>query len=203
MEILVLFDSKGGHVYKLAVAVAEGVEQAQDVKARIRRVKETTPMEVIRSNAQWSEFYDWKTANIQEATLDDIAECEGLVMGCPTRYGNVTPALGNFLECTGPLWATGALIGKAAGVFTSTATMHGGQEATLLTMIIPLMHLGYIIVPVGYTSSAVQQTIWGGTPYGASNVSGSAGDHWPDELELTIARTLGCRVADTAKKLRG
>lgn len=202
MEVLVLFDSKGGHVYKLAQAAAEGIEQVEGMKARIRRVKETTPIEVIRANEEWSKFYDWKEANMPEVTLDDMSECEGLVMGSPTRYGNVTPALGNFMESLGPFWMSGALVGKAAGVFTSTGTMHGGQETTLISMYVPLAHLGYIIVPVGYTDPAVSKTTRGGTPYGASNMSG-AEDEWPDETELSVARTLGKRVADTAKKLRG
>jgi len=201
MEVLVLFDSKGGNVYKLAVAVAEGIEQVEGVKARVRRVKETTPIEVIRASDQWSKFYDWKIANVQEATLDDLEQTEGAAFGCPTRYGNPTAAIGNFIECTGPLWVTGALVGKAGGVFTSTTTMHGGQEATLLTMMIPLMHLGYIIVPLGYTDPGVQNTRAGGTPYGPSSVSGIEGS--PTDVELSIARAFGKRLAETTRKLRG
>lgn len=202
MEVLVLFDSKGGHTYKLAEAVVEGVEQVEGVKARVRFVKETTPLEVIRNNSEWSKFYDWKTANLKEATLDDMSECDGLVMGCPTRYGNVTPALSNFIESMGPLWVKGVLVGKPGGVFTSTGTMHGGQETTLISMMFPLTHLGYIIVPIGYSDPAVSHTLRGGTPYGASSVSGPDGSQWPDEMELCVARAHGRRVAEIAKKLK-
>ncbi len=202
MEVLVLFDSKGGHTYKLVEAVVEGVEQVDGVKARVRYVKETTPMEVIRKNSEWSQFYDWKTSNLKEATLDDMSECDGLVMGCPTRYGNVTPALSNFIESMGPLWVKGVLVGKPGGVFTSTGTMHGGQETTLISMMFPLTHLGYIIVPIGYSDPAVSHTLRGGTPYGASSVSGPDGSQWPDEMELCVARAHGKRVAEIAKKLK-
>ena len=202
MEVLVLFDSKGGNVCRLATAVAEGIEQVEGMKARIRRVKETTPIEVIRANEEWSKFYDWKLSNVPEATLDDLEQTEGVAVGSPTRYGNPTPAMGNFLERTGPLWATGTLVGKAGGVFTSTATMHGGQEATLLTMMIPLIYLGYIIVPLGYTDPGVQTTTAGGTPYGPSSVSGIDGGG-PTDVELSIARTFGKRLSEVTKKLRG
>ncbi|MDH7481107.1 MAG: NAD(P)H:quinone oxidoreductase [Armatimonadota bacterium] len=201
MEILVLFDSKGGNVYKLAKAVAEGIEQVEDIKARMRWVKETTPMEVIRANETWSKFYDFKSNEITQATLDDLVETEGLAMGCPTRFGNVSPAMGNFLESTGPLWSKGALVGKVAGVFTSTSTMHGGNEATLITMMVPLMHLGYIIVPMGYVEPNVASTDRGGTPYGPSSVSG-LGEPTPTEKELLIARAFGRRLAETTKRLR-
>jgi len=202
MEVLVLFDSKGGNVYKLALAVAEGIEQVDGMKARIRRVKETTPLDVIRSNENWSKFYDFKVSTVQEVALDDLVETEGLAMGSPTRYGNMTPALANFLESTGRLWFHGALVGKVAGVFTSTGSMHGGNEMTLATMMIPLMHLGYIIVPMGYTDSNVLTTDRGGTPYGPSSVSGPRGDQEPSETELAVARSFGKRLAEITKKVR-
>ena len=202
MEILVLFNSKSGNTYALAKAIADGIQEVDGIQPRIRRVKETTPMEVIRANPRWSEFYDQITAEIPEAELSDLDETEGLALGSPTRYGNLVPAVGNFLECTGPLWMKGSLVGKVGGVFTSTATMHGGNEATLLTMMIPLMHLGYVIVPMGYTDPGVQHTMRGGTPYGPSSVSGPMGDQGPDETELAIARSFGRRMAEITKKLR-
>ncbi|MHB1001634.1 MAG: NAD(P)H:quinone oxidoreductase [Armatimonadota bacterium] len=202
MEILVLFNSKGGHVYKLAQAVAEGINQVEGVTARIRRPKETTPMEVIRSVKEWSEFYDRITDEVQEVTLDDLVETEGLALGSPTRYGNISPTMGNFLESTGPLWAQGLLLGKVGGVFTSSNTMHGGQETTLVTMMIPLMHLGYIIVPLSYSEPCVITTLRGGTPYGPSSVSGPEGNMGPDEIELSLASVFGKRLAEVTKKLR-
>ena len=123
-------------------------------------------------------------------------------MGSPTRYGNMTPALGNFIESTGPLWVSGALVGQPAGVFCSTNTMHGGNEATLLTMMLPLMHLGFIIVPMGYCNPGVMNTRSGGTPYGPSSVEGLHEGQGPDEMELSIARAFGTRLAETTKKLR-
>ncbi|MDI6829022.1 MAG: NAD(P)H:quinone oxidoreductase [Armatimonadota bacterium] len=201
MEILVLFDSKGGNVYALAKAIAEGIEHVEGIKARMRWVKETTPLEVIRADDNWSKFYDFKTSEIPQANLNDLVETEGLAMGCPTRFGNISPAMGNFLESTGQLWAKGSLVGKVAGVFTSTSTMHGGNEATLISMMIPLMHLGYIIVPMGYTDPNVASTDRGGTPYGPSSVS-ALGEPTPSEKELSIARTFGKRLAEITKKLR-
>lgn len=203
MEILVLFNSKGGNTYALAKSVAEGISEVDGVQPRIRRPKETTPIEVIRSNPRWSEFYDFITKEVPEATLDDMDETQGLAMGSPTRYGNMTPTLGNFVESCGPLWVKGSLLGKPAGVFTSTGTLHGGNEATLLTMMIPLMHLGYIIIPMSYSDPAVMETTRGGTPYGPSSVSGPAADEGPNDVELKIARVFGRRLAEITKKLRG
>lgn len=202
MEVLVLFDSKGGNVYKLALAIAKGISQVDGVEPRIRRVKETTPLDVIRDNESWSKFYDFKVSEVQEAVLDDLVQTEGLALGSPTRFGNPTPAIANFLESAGPLWLSGALAGKVAGVFTSTGTMHGGNEITLVTMMIPLMHLGYIIVPVGYTDPYVATTDRGGTPYGPSSLSGSEANEGPTEAELSIASTFGKRLAEITKKVR-
>lgn len=204
MEILVLFDSKGGHVYELAKAVAEGIKEVPDMRVRLRRVKETTPLDVIRSNEEWSNFYDFKLKEIPEAALSDMDETDGLAMGCPTRYGNMTPSMGNFLESCGPLWVSGALVNKVAGVFSSSGTMHGGNETTLISMMFPLMHLGYVIVPMGYTHPGVMETDLGGTPYGPTSVSNK---EKPGELisetEAAIARAFGKRLAEITKKLRG
>jgi NAD(P)H dehydrogenase (quinone) len=202
MEILVVFNSKSGNTYALAKAIGEGIHEVEGMEPRIRRVKETTPIDVIRAEKEWSDFYDFVTREVQEVTLDDLVETEGLVMGSPTRYGNIAPAVGNFLECTGPLWAKGLLVNKVGGVFTSTTTMHGGQESTLLSMMIPLMHLGYIIVTMGYTDIGVQRTTAGGTPYGPSSVSGIDAPKKPTDEELSIARAFGKRVAEITKKLR-
>jgi len=204
MEILVLFDSKGGHVYELAKAIAEGIKKVEGMQVRMRRVKETTPLEIIRSNEEWSKFYDFKMKEIPEAVLSDLDETDGLAMGCPTRYGNITPALGNFLESCGPLWVSGALVNKVAGVFGSSGTMHGGNETTLISMMFPLMHLGYVIVPMGYTHPGVMETDLGGTPYGPTSVSNK---EKPGELisetEAGVARAFGKRLAEITKKLRG
>jgi NAD(P)H dehydrogenase (quinone) len=202
MEILVLFDSKGGHTYELAKAVAEGIERVDGAKARIRYPKETTPFEVIKAKPEWSEFYDFKIRELQEVKAEDLVETDGLAMGCPTRFGNMTPALANFIESLSPLWLKGSVIGKPAGVFCSTGTLHGGNEMTLISMMIPLMHLGYIIVPSGYIDPAVARTTRGGTPYGPTNVSGIGGSNLTED-ERNICITFGKRLAETARKLKG
>lgn len=202
MEILVLFDSKYGNTYALAKAIAEGIGQVEGMTPRLRRPRETAPMEVVRADERRSKFYDFITKEVPEVTLDDLVETEGLALGGPTRYGNISPAMGNFIESTGSLWLKGALIGKAAGVFCSTSSLHGGQETTLLTMMIPLMHLGFILVPMGYTDSGLMTTTRGGTPYGPTSVSGPMADQGPDETELQIARAFGRRLAEVTKKLR-
>lgn len=203
MEILVLFDSKGGHVYELARSIAEGISEVEGMQVRIRRVKETTPLDVIHGNEEWSKFYDFKMKEIPEAVLSDLDETDGLAMGCPTRYGNVTPALGNFLESCGSLWVTGALVNKVAGVFSSSGTMHGGNETTLISMMFPLMHLGYVIVPMGYTHPGVMETDLGGTPYGPTSVSNKEKEGaLISETEAAIARAFGKRLAEITKKVR-
>lgn len=201
MEILVLFDSKGGNTYALAQAIAEGIQEVEGMTARIRRTKETTPLEVIRSNAEWAKFYDEVRVHIPEASVDDIVETEGLALGSPTRFGNKTASVANYIESLGGLWAKGALVGKVGGVFGSTTTMHGGNEATLLTMLIPLIHLGYVIVPMGYSDANIVSTKRGGTPYGPSSVSGQEAPT-PNDVELQIARTYGKKLAEVTKKLR-
>ncbi len=202
MEIMVLFDSKTGNTYELAKAIAEGMREVEGMNVRMRRVKETTPMEVVRADKDCSTFYDSITKEVPEATLKDMEETEGVAFGSPTRFGNTSPAMGNFLESLGGLWFKGALLGKVAGVFCSTGTMHGGNEATLLTLMVPLMHLGYIITPMGYSDAAVTSTQAGGTPYGPSTVTGGQPAKPLDESELKIARTFGKRLAETTKKLR-
>jgi NAD(P)H dehydrogenase (quinone) len=202
VEIMVLFDSKTGNVYGLAKAIAEGMREVEGVNVRMRRVKETTPMEIVRANEARSAFYDAVTKEIPEATAQDMEETEVVAIGSPTRYGNASAAMSNFIESLGELWMRGALVGKVAGVFCSTGTMHGGNEATLLSMMLPLMHLGYIITPMGYSDIGVMQTQAGGTPYGPSSVSGNQPAHPLDKNELQIARAFGKRLAETTKKLR-
>lgn len=202
MEIMVLFDSKTGNVYGLAKAIAEGMREVEGMNVRMRRVKETTPMEIVRADEARSAFLDAISKDIPEVTIQDMEETEGVAFGSPTRFGNMSPAMSNFIESLGGLWFKGALVGKVAGVFCSTGTMHGGNEATLLTMMIPLMHLGYIITPMGYSDMAVMETQAGGTPYGPSSVSGSQPAHPLDKNELQIARAFGKRLAETTKKLR-
>jgi NAD(P)H dehydrogenase (quinone) len=135
------------------------------------------------------------------ATLDDLRECAGLIFGSPTRFGNMAAPLKHFLDSTVAEWASGSLVGKPAAFFTSTATMHGGQETTLLSMMMPLLHHGAVIVGIPYTESALNATTSGGTPYGASHVAGVDGENAITDHERDLARALGRRVATIATKL--
>ena len=193
-EILVLYYSQGGAVRDMAQLVARGVESVKGVKARIRTVPkvsascEATEPEVPASGAPYAE-------------LKDLQECIGLALGSPTRFGNMAAPMNYFLESTAGLWLKGTLIGKPAAVFTSTGSMHGGQETTLVTMMLPLMHHGMVMVGLPYSEPELSSTASGGTPYGASHVGGTADDKPITEDERRLCIALGKRLAETALKL--
>lgn len=192
MTILVLYYSRHGATECLARHIARGVEQA-GCEAKIR----TVPAVSADCEASTSAVPD---DGHLYATEDDLRECAGLVMGSPTRFGNMAAPLKYFLDGTSGLWMTGAMVDKPAAVFTSSASLHGGQESTLLTMMLPLLHHGMIPVGIPYSEAALHQTTTGGTPYGASHVAGA--DHrLPDETELKLCVALGKRVARIAQKL--
>ena len=193
-EILVLYYSRTGKVAQLARLVARGVEEIDGMRARLRSVPPVAPM---TEAAQPPE----PDAGAPYATQTDIVECAGLVLGSPTRCGNMAAPMKFFLDSTGAQWASGALAGKPAGVFTATNTMHGGQESTLLSMMLPLLHHGMLIVGLPYTLAEVTTTRSGGSPYGASHVGGPRGDNALDDDERTLARALGRRVAEIASRL--
>ena len=192
-EILVLYYSRGGSVAQLARHVARGVEEA-GLQARLRTVPAVAPVTQTASPAVPDEGAPY-------VEHKDLAECAGLILGSPTRFGNMAAPLKYFLDSTGAQWASGALAGKPAACFTSTATMHGGQESTLLSMILPLLHHGAVIVGIPYTEPLLTSTTTGGTPYGASHVAGSADKAPISEDEKQLARALGRRVAEIAGKL--
>lgn len=202
MEVLVLFYSRYGNTYALAKAVAQGIRQAEGTEPRLRRAKENAPLEVIRANQSWLKWHEKIASEVPEVALNDLVQTEGLALGSPTRYGNIAPALGNFLETTGPLWLKGSLLGRVAGVFCSTSTIHGANELTLITMMIPLIHLGYIIVPLSYSAPGVMETDRGGTPYGPTSVSGPKADQGPTEIELGLAQAFGKGLTEVTRKLR-
>lgn len=193
-EILVLYYSQGGSVREMAQLVARGVESVEGIKARIRTVPK------VSANCEATEP-DIPQSGAPYAELKDLEECIGLAMGSPTRYGNMAAALKYFIDGTIPLWLNGALVGKPAAVFTSTASMHGGQETTLITMMIPLMHHGMVMIGLPYSEPVLSSTSSGGTPYGPSHVAGAEDDRpiTDDERKLCIA--LGKRLAETALKL--
>src|SRR5690349_4348013 len=193
-DILVLFYSHTGAVKQMAHAVARGVESVPGANARLRTVpKVSTLAEAVEP--------DLPPSGPPYVELSDLQECSGLALGSPTRFGNMAAPLKYFLDGTGGMWLKGTLSGKPAAVFTSTGTMHGGQESTLLSMMLPLLHHGMLLVGIPYTEDALNATTSGGTPYGASHVAG-LDDEWPiTDAERTLARALGRRVAGIAAKL--
>ncbi len=194
-EVLVLYYSRRGSTAELAKLVARGVESVRDARARLRTVPAVSP-----ANEASEPFVP--DEGPPHATHDDLRHCDGLVLGSPTRFGNMAAPLKYFLDGTSALWLNGALDRKPAGVFTSTGTMHGGQESTLLTMMVPLLHHGMYIVGLPFTAREMNETRTGGTPYGASHFAGTGGDPRPGEHERTLALLLGRRVAELAAAAR-
>jgi NAD(P)H dehydrogenase (quinone) len=195
-EVLVLYYSRHGSTAALAQQVARGIEATPGARARVRTVP---PVSSAEANAAPE---DVPTSGPPYVTHDDLRECDGLALGSPTRFGSIAAPLKHFLESTSALWLNGALDRKPAAVFTSTTTQHGGQEATLLSMMVPLLHHGMLVVGLPYTSDALNRTTTGGTPYGASHVSGGrAAQLSGDEREL--AQRLGRRLATVAVALKG
>jgi NAD(P)H dehydrogenase (quinone) len=193
-EILVLYYSHHGSVRELARHIARGIEQTPGVVARLRTVPKVSAVCEATEAAIPDEGAPYVEAR-------DLEECIGLALGSPTRFGNMAAPLKYFLDSTSGLWLKGALAGKPAVVFTSTTTMHGGQESTLLSMMLPLLHHGMMILGIPYTEAALSETREGGTPYGASHVSGSGGNTAASEHEKLLAVALGRRLAETAIKL--
>ena len=194
-EILVLFYSRKGSTAELARQVCRGVESVAGASARLRTVPAVATVVEAPQPAVPAEGPPY-------ATHDDLRECDGLVMGSPTRFGNMAAPLKFFLDGTSALWLSGVLAGKPAGVFTSTQTIHGGQETTLLSMMLPLLHHGMYIVGIPYTEAALSTTRTGGSPYGASHFAGDDTQPRLTDDERTLAVLLGRRVADLAVKLR-
>ena len=195
MEILVLYYSLHGHTAEMARLVARGVDEVAGTAARIRTVPPVSDGINHRSPAVPHDGPAW-------VRREDLAECEGLILGSPTRFGNMAAPLKYFLDGTAAEWYSGRLAGKPAAVFTSTASLHGGQEATLISMMLPLLHHGMLLVGIPYTETALTETSSGGTPYGASHHSGWKGNRQVDEHEAVLCRALGRRVAETALRLR-
>ena len=193
-EILVLYYSRGGSVAKLAQQVARGVGEVDGMSARLRTVP---PVAVVTQQAAPPE----PEQGAPYVQSRDLEECAGLILGSPTRFGNMAAPLKHFIDGLGAEWASGTLVDKPAGVFTSTATQHGGQESTLLSMQVPLLHHGCVIVGIPFTEPALSTTRGGGSPYGASHVAGGDNDSQPTEEEATLARALGRRVASIAHRL--
>ena len=193
--LLVLYYSRDGSVARLATLIARGINKVDGCESKLRRVPPiSTTIEAVEDDIP-SEGHPY-------VTLEDLEQCDGLALGSPTRFGNMAAPLKYFLDSTSSLWLSGKLAGKPACVFTSTSSMHGGQESTLLSMMVPLLHHGMLILGIPYTEAALTHTETGGTPYGASHVAGFSGNTSlsKDEEELCIA--LGERLASTVIKLQ-
>lgn len=195
-EILVLYYSRGGSVANLARQIARGVESVDGARARLRSIP---PVAVTTRTATPPEPED----GAPYVSRDDLDACAGLALGSPTRFGNMAAPVKHFLDGLGDVWASGGLVGRPAAVFTSTASMHGGQESTLLSMMVPLLHQGMLLLGIPYTEPALSSTRGGGTPYGASHVAGQNDDPTLDADERTLAQALGRRLAITCRALEG
>lgn len=193
-EILVLYYSRGGSVARLARQIARGIGEVEGMQARLRTLPPVAPVTEVAAPPEPEEGAPYVDKR-------DLAECAGLLLGSPTRFGNMAAPVKHFLDTLGAEWASGTLVGKPAAVFTSTATQHGGQESTLLSMQVPLLHHGCVIVGIPFTEPQLSTTRTGGTPYGASHVAGGEDDPHPSEEEAALARALGRRVADIARRL--
>jgi NAD(P)H dehydrogenase (quinone) len=203
MKILIVYYSKYGHILQMAQAAAEGVGSVKGCEAVMRRAEEFED-EKKRIESDKFALPVWeKQKDTLVCTLDDLRAADGILFGTPTRYGNMIAQLKRLIDSTAQLWMEGALEGKPAGLFTSTATTHGGQETTLLTSMIPLLHLGMIISGVPYSTPGMLHTEGrGGTPYGATTIAGQKNELKPAKEDLEIAMALGRRVAEIAMKLR-
>lgn len=193
-EILILYYSCHGSTLALARQIARGVESVPGMQARLRTVPPVAPVTDKAAPPVPEEGAPY-------ASHEDLNQCAGLILGSPTRFGNMAAPLRYFLDGTSALWLSGALAGKPAAVFTSTQTMHGGQESTLLSMMLPLLHHGMLLVGLPYTEPGINTTMAGGTPYGASHVAHASGAAKLGEAERSLAQALGKRVAGFAAKL--
>lgn len=205
MKILIVYHSVYGHLLQMARAAEEGAASVDGIEAVLRRADEfpenTSQWEQGEGHASkvWAE-----QKSIPVCSIEDLREAQGVLFGSGTRYGNMTAQMKRLIDSTGELWLDGSMEGKPGGVFTSTASTHGGQETTCLTMMTPLLHLGMLIVGVPYSTEGMIHTeARGGTPYGASTIAGPQGELQPAPEDLAIARVQGKRVAELAKKLRG
>lgn len=193
-EILILYYSQSGHVGDMAEHIARGVENIAGCSAKLRTVPAISP--VCESVAD-----DIPNQGHLYASPEDLTQCDGLALGSPTRFGNMAAPLKYFIDQTSDVWLSGALIGKPAAVFTSTGSLHGGQESTLLSMMLPLMHHGMLIVGLPYSESILMTTTDGGTPYGASHLANSNNDRLLSDDEAQLCQALGQRIATTATAL--
>ncbi len=192
--ILILYYSRQGSTLAMAKQIARGVEQVAGIEARLRTVPQVSPV----TEASQAEI---PAKGALYASLDDLKNCAGLILGSPTRFGNMAAPLKYFLDTTSSLWLNGDLIGKPAAAFTSTATLHGGQESTLISMMLPLLHQGMVIAGIPYSEKSLHDTQSGGTPYGASHTASKSAGSQLSKDEAELCQALGKRIAQLALKL--
>ena len=202
MKVLIVYYSTYGHVHKMAEAIADGVEEIDGAEAVMRRVPETLSEEVLEKmgavEAQQA------MSHVPVCSVEELASADAVIFGTPTRFGNMCGQMRQFLDATGQLWAQGALVGKVGSVFISSATQHGGQESTILSFHITLLHHGFLVVGLPYSFQGQMRIdeITGGSPYGASTIAGGSGERMPSENELDAARFQAKHVAAIASKLK-
>ncbi|MER3427244.1 MAG: NAD(P)H:quinone oxidoreductase [Pyrinomonas sp.] len=201
VKVQVVFYSMYGHVYKMAEAVAAGAGEVEGAEVSLYQVPELVPDEILEKTG--AKAAKKAFAHVPIARPEQLAEADAIIFGTPTRFGNMCAQMRNFLDQTGGLWASGALIGKVGSVFTSTASQHGGQETTITSFHLTLLHHGMIIVGVPYSEQRLlnMNEITGSSPYGAATIAGGDGSRQPSENELAIARFQGRHVAEIARKL--
>jgi NAD(P)H dehydrogenase (quinone) len=201
MKVLIVYYSVYGHIHRMAEAVAQGAKEVKGAEVEMRRVPETLPDEILKQIGALEAQKIF--AHVPICTVEELASADAIIFGTPTRFGNMCGQMRQFLDATGPLWAKGALVGKVGSVFTSSGTQHGGQESTILSFHITLLHLGMIVVGLPYTFQGQSRIdeITGGSPYGASTIAGPKGERLPSENELAAARFQGKHVAMIASKL--
>lgn len=204
MKVLIVYYSLYGHTYQLARAVEKGVASVQGVEPVLRKVQEFDSVLQATAQSEHANKLREETKAIPICTVDDLRQADAVLFGSPTRYGNMTAQVKALIDGTADLWLKGEMEGKPAGVFTSTASTHGGQETTLLTMMVPLLHLGMFIVGLPYSYEGMIHTEGrGSTPYGASVLAGGRGELAPRTEDLKLGEALGKRVAELAQKVRG
>ena len=201
MKILVVYYSTHGHTFRMAEAAVDGARSVPEAEVELKRVPETLPREVLQKMKALEA--QERQSHVPVCTVDDLAAADGILFGTPTRFGNMCGQMRQFLDATGRLWTSGALVGKPAAVFASTATQHGGQEATILTFHVTLLHLGMILVglPYSFQGQMRMDEITGGSPYGASTIAGSDGSRLPSENELEAVRYQARRLAEITARL--
>ncbi len=199
-NVLIVFDTRYGNTMRLAEAVADGARRQPKTQVKLARAGETAPEAIIQQNERWVAAHKM-FMSYPEATNQDLNWCHALIIGSPTRFGNMSASLKAFIDGTSRVWLNGGLVNQVGAAFTRSSSMHGGQETTIVSMWFPLIHQGMVIIGLPYSLPELTATTRGGSPYGPASVSGSYADQGPDETELALAAALGKRAAELASRI--